>query len=131
MERAAAAGAGLLLNAEVHILARQMIGQPRAPRRASGVRGARRDCRKPRFRPGDVGVEILERKCQLIAIDALRLPSELMALKPLNDEAKSLDLGLRPSKLGLLTISLRSQVTHQLTQGDDVIRQCGEIEGHA
>lgn len=54
-----------------------------------------------------------------------------MALEPLNDEAKSLNLGLRPSKLGPLTISLRGQLTNQTTQGIDVIRQRGEIEGHA
>ena len=101
------------------------------PRRASGVRSARRDCRKPRLRPGDVGIEIFERQCELIAIDTLRSPPELMALKPLNDDAEFLDLNPRPSKLSSLAVPLCGQLAHQTTQGIDVIRQRGRIEGHA
>jgi len=47
---------------------------------------------------------------ELVAIDALRAPPELAALKPLNDEPEPLDLGLRPGKLGAIAIPLRRAI---------------------
>jgi len=117
-------------NIEMHLLARQMIGKLRAPRRGFGGGRAWRDYREARFDASDIGLDVFEPEGQLIVIDTLRTPSELMALKPQNDEPEALDLGLRPRKLGAIAILLCGQLAYQPMQRIDVIRQSIEIEGH-
>jgi hypothetical protein len=131
MQRAAAARTGMPANIELYVLARQMIRKLRAPRRGFGGARARRDYKEARFDPGDIGLDVFEPEGQLIAIDTLRAPPELMALKPLNDETEPLDLGLRLNELGAIAILLRGQLAYQPMQRIDVIRQSVEIEGHA
>ena len=95
VQRAAAAGAGLMLDIEPHVLARQMRRQARPIvwrlRRAASWPLKR----KPGFDPRKIGVEVFEAELQLIVIEPLGAPAELAALQLLDDELKPFDLGLR------------------------------------
>jgi hypothetical protein len=58
------------------------------------------------FDPRNVSTEILETKCELARIKALRTGSELAALELLDDEPKTLDLAIA-------LLDKRSHIAHQ------------------
>jgi len=130
MKRTATAGAYTVLDIEFDILPRQMVGKRRPPRRGFGI-VVQRDDWMTYLCPGDIGVEVLQPKRELIAVDSFRSPSELRALQALDDEPKPFHLGTRCSKLRVILDHLCSKLAHQPMQGVNIDRQRGEVEMHA
>jgi len=128
MERAAAAGAGIGVEIQRHLLAHQMIGEGEAvlrsaPERRLAVGG----CRQASFRSRDVGVEIFQTELELIAVEAFGTAPEAAALQRLDDLPEPIDLGLC---LGPLTVERRRQLADHPMQRRDVIRQGSEVYVH-
>ena len=103
VQLAAAAGAGLMLDIEPHVLARQVRRQARPVglrlgRLASWL-GAGGSLASTRARST---LEVFKAELQLIVIEPLGAPAELAALQLLDDELQPLDLGLRLGESGAL-----------------------------
>src|SRR5712671_7154902 len=102
VQRAATAGAGLMLDIEPDVLAGEVRRQARplvsGPRCISLGLGKR----KAGFDTGKIGVEVLEAKLQLIVIEPLGPPAELAALELLDNESEPLDLGVCLAQTGAL-----------------------------
>lgn len=95
MQLAAAAGAGMVLDIELHLFAGQM-GRHARPDTEEPAAGRLGCCqRQGGFDPTDIGAEILKPELELAVIEALGAPAELVALQLLDDEVKPFDLGLR------------------------------------
>ena len=95
MQRAAAAGAGLMLDIEPDVLARQVRRQARPlVCAASGSRSSARDGSVASTRAMSA-LRSSRPSCELIVIEPLGAPAELAALQLLDDEMEPLDLGLR------------------------------------
>ncbi len=126
MQRAAAAGAGLVLDIEPDVLA----GQVRRQARPLALRlGRRRSCgrkRKLGFDPCEIDVEVFEAELQLVVIEPLGAPAELAALQLLDDEVEPFDLGLRLAEAGALG---RERAHHPL-QRLHIVRQGSKIDVH-
>jgi hypothetical protein len=129
VERTAAAGADVLVNVLLYILAWQMAGEP--PRCWLAASIARWWVRMMCLGPRNIGLKVFQAESQLITIDPFRAAPELRALQPMNDEPKSLDLRSRLGELGLVARHLRSQITHQPVQRVDIRGKDGEIDVHA
>ena len=115
---AAAAGAGLLLDIEPHLFARQVRRQTWPlvlSLRRLGFGGRNR---KPGFDARKIGVEIFEAELQLVAIELFCPPAELAALQLLDDEVKPFDLGIRFAQTG----TLGCERAHQLLQRLHIVR---------
>ena len=124
---AAAAGAGLMLEIEPDVLARQMRRQARPL--VCGLESGRL---RPRWTEALASVraisalEVFEAELQLIVIEPLGTPAELAALQLLNDELQPLDLGLCLGEGG----ALGRERAHQPLQRLHIVRQSGEIDVH-
>ena len=96
MQRAAAAGAGLLLEyRSAHPRAADAPAGS-ADRSATGLGRLGASMRRKRgFGPRDIGVEVFKAELQLVVIEPFGPPAELAALQLLDDELEPLDLGLR------------------------------------
>jgi len=126
MQLAAAAGAGLVLDIELHLLARQ-IGRHARPVNKEPAAGRLGCCqRQGDFDPTDIGAEILKPELELAVIETFGAPAELVALQLLDDEVKPFDLGLRLGE----SSALDREEAHQLLQRLNIIRQRGEIDVH-
>jgi len=85
-----------------------------------------RDGWKLGFHPCEIDLEVLEAKVELIVIQPLGTPAELVALQLFDDEVEALDLGLCLAERG----ALGCERTHQLLQGSHIVRQSGEVDVH-
>jgi len=126
VQRAATAGAGLMLDIEPDVLAGQVRRQARPIVLGVGCTGLSLGKRKVGFDARNIGVEVLEAKLQLIVIEPLGAPAELAALELFDNEIEPLDLGVRLTQTG----ALGRERAHQLLQRLHIIRQCGEIDVH-
>lgn len=118
VQRAAAAGAGLVLDIEPHLFARQVRRHawPLAlSLRRLGLGGRNR---KAGFDARKIGVDIFETELQLVAIEPFCPPAELAALQLLDDEVKPCDLGIRLAQTG----TLGCERAHQLLQCLHIVR---------
>ena len=98
-----------------------MVGKRHASRCGAGI--VRRRLGVAGFRAGDIGVEILEPKSQLIGIEALGTASEPGSLKLFGEALEAPDLvvaGLDDS----------GHVAHQAVQKVDVGGQFRKVETH-
>jgi hypothetical protein len=126
MQLAAAAGARLVPDIELHLLAGQM-GRHALPVDEEPAAGRLGCCqRQGGFDPTDVGAEVLKPELELAVIEALGAPAELVALQLLDDEVKPLDLGLRFGE----SSALGGEGAHQPLQCLNIIWQSGEIDVH-
>ena len=96
MQRAATAGASLILHVQPDVLAWQ-VGRQARPLPLRFV-GFGLDRRESGFEPCQIDLKIFEAKAQLVVIKPFGAPAELVALQLLDDEVETLDLGLRLAK---------------------------------
>ena len=121
MQRAAATGAGHVVDIEPYILARQMVGQRFATGRSFGWLLLSR--RTALLFAGEIAFDLFKSERKLIGIETLGTAAELRALQLLDDRFEALDLGVA-------MFDSAGNVANQAMQKYCICREIVEIELH-
>lgn len=125
MDGAAAIGTGFGIDVEMDVLTFEMIGQ--SGRFIRCLCSCRRNFRQTCLGTGDVGIDILQPKQHLVAVEAFGATTKPVALQQFEDMAQTVDLGVG---LCPLVVARCNQIADQVMQRFDIIRQGGEIDLH-
>src|SRR5262249_15755653 len=121
MQRATAAGTGDAVDAEPHILARQMAGQRFVTGRPFGWLLLSRPTAL--LLAGEIAFDLFKPGCELIGVEALGTAAELRALQLLDDRFEALDLAVA-------MFDLADNIAHQAMQKFCFYREIVEVELH-